>query len=461
MRVAWLGAIAGLAASSVSAQTIGLYADAAGTDCNIVTQFQTPVTAYVVVGPGPQPISIRHINGLLLVIAGGTAGLSITATPGSAVTAATGNLFTFGMDVTVAGLCPLAGPVVLYTLTITRTAAAASTRSVRTSGAWIQCGFNPPPALHIALDTALDGVAPPPPVAPFNPIPADQATNVLTTTALVWSPQAVFVPNCWRETYRVYLGTNPDPPLIVPATSNNFVSIPDLALATTYYWRVETFLAPAGSVLAGPLWSFTTEGICPEYCETDPPACPVVCMFASAPAVPDLCFDSVDGTHTFIQSCLNFPMNSTASFDRSTGMVEAHAGSPRECTAAISDVVAADRFWLVGPAAAEPIAFTARLAFEGQNFPTGALREGAGDVAWQGGGLVEIALQHLPGSEFILRYGVRAVGDGGREPAFGFSHGELSFADLPAGYTIASCAGYGTAVPTTPASWSSMKELYR
>src|SRR5262245_102709 len=52
MRLAWLAAIAGLAAPSASAQTVGLFADAAGTNCNIVTQFQAPVTAYVVLAPG-------------------------------------------------------------------------------------------------------------------------------------------------------------------------------------------------------------------------------------------------------------------------------------------------------------------------------------------------------------------------------------------------------------------------
>jgi hypothetical protein len=310
--------------------------------------------------------------------------------------------------------------------------------------------------------STLNGVpsTPTPPSAVF---PPDQATDVTPSSGgnyLYWLPYTDIYA-CPRVTSRLYFGTDTNPPLVAPALPGTSFHVGVLEPATTYYWRVEFHLAPSGTILAGPLWQFTTSGICPQTCETSPPACPVVCLFTTDNTLADICSEAISGEFTRSYSCLNTGVGGTASFDRTTGYVAALAGTRGECPAVLSDVVSADRFWLVGPESSEPIAFTARIDFEGQNFPDGALREGAGDVEWVGGGQHSIALQHVPGNAFILRYGVKATADGGRDPAPGSVFGQLTFPGLPDGYTIASCAGYATPVPIQPASWSSMKELFR
>jgi len=97
------------------------------------------------------------------------------------------------------------------------------------------------------------------PKTAYKPDPADGANTVSPTTTLEWLQGSVPTVK-----YHVYLSDNREAvgqskaeadkgtvtdPLFTPAAT--------LEAATTYYWRVDTTGAD-GSVLAGPLWSFTT-----------------------------------------------------------------------------------------------------------------------------------------------------------------------------------------------------------
>ncbi|MCX6876287.1 MAG: hypothetical protein NTW21_21140 [Verrucomicrobia bacterium] len=92
-----------------------------------------------------------------------------------------------------------------------------------------------------------------PPTVPSTPVPADLATNILTSTNLAWRDSS-------RTTgYQVFLwqegDAEPGTPTATP-TLSVFTPPGGLAYATTYYWRVIA-VGDAGTS-DGPLWSFTT-----------------------------------------------------------------------------------------------------------------------------------------------------------------------------------------------------------
>ena len=103
--------------------------------------------------------------------------------------------------------------------------------------------------------TVYDDESPP---APYNPIPADAADNVIVTTTLDWSYFAISGKDCSNE---VYLGTSPT------LTSANKLGVTAatvwtptrLAPMETYYWRVITRRGNLST--AGPVWKFSTRGV--------------------------------------------------------------------------------------------------------------------------------------------------------------------------------------------------------
>ena len=69
-----------------------------------------------------------------------------------------------------------------------------------------------------------------------------------------------------------------------------------------------------------------------------------------------------------------------------------------------------------------------------------------------------LPLARLPGEQFPVGYDLFISSHGGT----GTMRGEVSFANLPAGYSIVSCQGYvGQPVPIVARSWGRLKQAYR
>ena len=109
-----------------------------------------------------------------------------------------------------------------------------------------------------------------PPDAPAYVLPANGATGVATSGAVLrWNPGP------WSWIADVYFGTSPSPPLFkanvgVAVSETNTFALPALAPATTYYWRiVSKTMAQQGA--EGPVYSFTTAGSAPPPPPPPPP----------------------------------------------------------------------------------------------------------------------------------------------------------------------------------------------
>jgi hypothetical protein len=92
---------------------------------------------------------------------------------------------------------------------------------------------------------------------PSTPSPPYNATNQLNSVHLGWTVSGT--PNM-PSSYDVYLGTDPDPPLVASGhTAQSFV--PDtLYDATTYFWKVVA-KDGSGNHATGQVWRFTTEDL--------------------------------------------------------------------------------------------------------------------------------------------------------------------------------------------------------
>jgi len=105
-----------------------------------------------------------------------------------------------------------------------------------------------------ATETLEVGQTNQPPGEPSDPVPADQATDYTTACTLSW--QCVD-PESDSLTYDVYFGTTETPPLVAGNIKGaEYLCLP-LEYGTTYYWKVvakDTY----DHVVAGPVWSFTT-----------------------------------------------------------------------------------------------------------------------------------------------------------------------------------------------------------
>ncbi|HPS12857.1 MAG TPA: T9SS type A sorting domain-containing protein, partial [Prolixibacteraceae bacterium] len=103
------------------------------------------------------------------------------------------------------------------------------------------------------------------PYEPSNPSPSNKATDILFTPTLGWSGGD---PNGDDLTYKVYLGTNPNPSLVASVFKNSYTTSA-LDHTTTYYWKI---VSDDGDLSTeSPVWSFTTKGIPPtmESCGVD------------------------------------------------------------------------------------------------------------------------------------------------------------------------------------------------
>ncbi len=96
----------------------------------------------------------------------------------------------------------------------------------------------------------LDDESPAPPSTPF---PAHLAASVIANSALAWNAG----PDTTNE---VYFGVNPAPGAaqLVGTTEGTNWTLPLLAPATTYYWRI---ISHRIGIAMSPVWSFTTRGL--------------------------------------------------------------------------------------------------------------------------------------------------------------------------------------------------------
>lgn len=112
-----------------------------------------------------------------------------------------------------------------------------------------------------------------PPYTPENPTPSDQAQDQLPSLLLTWiggDPDAAD-----HVSYQVWLATGAAEPTLATTTSFPVARIENLALGTTYTWKVIASDNRAG-VTRGPTWSFKTYEL-PNL----PPGDPVVVYPAS------------------------------------------------------------------------------------------------------------------------------------------------------------------------------------
>ncbi len=257
-------------AALASSPTIGLYTDSGGSNCSFSGNAGGLVDAYVIVKPG----SANGLTGVrfkapIPACFNGTF-VSETVPPGPFV-----KIGTSTNDISMGFASCLTTPV--YALQITYlndgTTPAPCCEFPVVKGANAEflmvtdCDFVEVPAAGVVAHFNADascpcvepGSGPLPPLAPSNPSPADQATNVTLKPTLQWTSED---PAALPMTYDLYFGTSANPPLLdsnQPASGLTQYPIDyfQLAHGTQYYWRV--VLKNAASLeTSGPVWSFTT-----------------------------------------------------------------------------------------------------------------------------------------------------------------------------------------------------------
>lgn len=103
-----------------------------------------------------------------------------------------------------------------------------------------------------------------PPYEPSNPLPLDQSTGQEINNELSWDGGD---PDSDDELeYKVYFGTNSNPPLL-DTTTNTYFDLDLLDYEQTYYWKIVA-CDDRGGQTGGNVWSFTTRE---EYPGNEPP----------------------------------------------------------------------------------------------------------------------------------------------------------------------------------------------
>jgi len=195
--------------------------------------------------------------------------------------------------------------------------------------------------------------------------------------------------------------------------------------------------------------------------------CPSSCVYGSGlPSGDEICSTNSSGDYTFDGQCTApFSTTAHARYDLAQGTFHGDASGCLE-GGSYAILRAMDRYRVVGPATTIPIAFTARLNMQG-------LVEGEQQYLFQvGSGAPEytnlpatlpenatLALQYLPGEEFVLQMGFHFIGN---NFAFAVVDGALSFTGLPTGYSVRSCQGFASdAIGVASETWGAVKTLFR
>ena len=120
-----------------------------------------------------------------------------------------------------------------------------------TCPAFMTCGSNP------AGLVCTWGTAEIPLASPADPFPADGAIGVNPDLEIRWLPPP-FTYSCWlsQPMAHIFLGTDPNPPLVMPGVDYGTYRPPTLAPNTRYFWRI--VVSGHAQYAESPVWTFTT-----------------------------------------------------------------------------------------------------------------------------------------------------------------------------------------------------------
>ena len=247
--------------------TIGIYGDNSGSSCSLTGNTPGPLTAYVFVKPGS--VGVRGVRfsapipscfDASFIGEGTPPGIVSIGDSPTGISVSSGNCESAPFEVLeitylnnggTTPCCPY--PVVADPFTGKLEAVDCAYQSTPVSGAVSY--FN-------ANASCACGTSPPiydPPIAPSNPLPADQERYVSLNTQLRWQCSD---PNGLGLVCDLYFGTVSNPPLIesnISSTGSTIYTPGLLASGVTYFWRVVARNS-AQLETSGPVWYFTTTG---------------------------------------------------------------------------------------------------------------------------------------------------------------------------------------------------------
>ena len=131
---------------------------------------------------------------------------------------------------------------------------------------------------------------------PFVPLPPDKPANRTIANGAVGvattGQRLTWYGGFWPQTYDVYFGTAPNPPLFASnlalgpsetTSQTQSFNLPALTAGTTYYWKIVSRTA-AGLTKTGDEWSFTTGGAAPPPPPPPAGATTIVLWASNTPA---------------------------------------------------------------------------------------------------------------------------------------------------------------------------------
>ncbi|HEX5133252.1 MAG TPA: hypothetical protein VFX92_12290, partial [Candidatus Krumholzibacteria bacterium] len=242
--------------------SVGIYTDAAALDCSIIDAAPATISAYVVVRPGPGE-SVTGVQfsapkpacftGVYLsdVTAPGTlmlgnsqTGVSVSLFECSGVPTHVLTIQYFGYGTTPT-CCQY--PVIADPQETTVLAVDCDYSTLAVVGNVSR--FN------VDATCSCTGGSPPDPA--YLPMPADGAVDVSVFASLAWDASD---DDGDVAEFDVYLGTDPDPPLVASGLASGTYQPEQLSEFAQYYWRV-VVRDELGLETSGPVWTFTTRGV--------------------------------------------------------------------------------------------------------------------------------------------------------------------------------------------------------
>jgi len=248
-----------LAGPAIAGSTIGLYTDETGASCSFSGNTAGLITAYVVVKPDANGLRGVRFSAPIPACLGA---VYVSETP--AVSAYAIGTSTDGVSVAFSScaLEPVYALQIQYfrsnTTPCCEFTIAADPLVGSIEGA--DCGYNQvaltPVTSHFNANASCPCNDETAPFPPDNPTPLDGLTTVSVLSDLAWAPSLY---DFDIESYDLYFGTNPNPPLVATLTQPSYQP-GQLAEFTQYYWRV-VVRDDDGHTTTGPMWMFKTRGL--------------------------------------------------------------------------------------------------------------------------------------------------------------------------------------------------------